>query len=49
MAVPDYRDVLLLELDKALLHQARVSRAMRRWIDPILAARAIARPSWWTA
>ena len=41
MAVPDYRDVLLLELDTALLHQFRVSRAMRRWIDPILAARGV--------
>ena len=41
MAVPDYRDVLLLELDPALLHRFRVSRTMRRWIEPILAARGV--------
>jgi len=41
MAVPDYRDVLLLELDTALLHRFRVSRAIRRWIDPILGGRGV--------
>jgi len=35
MAVPDYKDVLCEQLDYVLLSRFRVSRAMRRWIDPI--------------
>ena len=34
-AVPDYKDVLCEQLDYVLLSRFRVSRAMRRWIDPI--------------
>jgi len=42
MAVADYRDCLCDQLDTALLSKIRVSRAMKSWIDPILAGRGVA-------
>ena len=41
MAVPDYCEVLCEQLDYALLAWFRVSRALRRWIDPLLAGRSV--------
>jgi len=41
MEVPDYCQVLTDGLDYALLSRFRVSRAMRRWIDPLLELRGV--------
>jgi len=41
MAVTDYSEVLCEQLDYALLSRLRVSRAMRRWIDPLLELRGV--------
>jgi len=41
MGVADYREVLCKQLDYALLYKFRVSRAMRSWIDPLLAGRGV--------
>jgi len=42
MAVPGYCQVLTDQLSTALLYRFRVSRAMRHWIDPLLASRDVA-------
>jgi len=42
MGVPDYREVVTGQLDTVLLSRFRVSRRLRAWIDPILAARGVA-------
>ena len=41
MGVPGFCEVLSEQLDYALLSRFRVSRAMRRWIDPLQAGRGV--------
>ena len=41
MGVPNYCDVLTNQLDYALLSRFRISRVMKRWIDPLLETRGV--------
>jgi len=41
MSVLDYRNCLCDQLEYVLLSRFRVSRSMRRWIDPLLGARGV--------